>query len=302
MDSAFARRPMYRIVEEAGPCLREAEDKGCALWLVLDPFCHALALARLYEYNQSGDIVELFRNTPLEQSRKASPRVAAIGSESPLLHWLSEADPRNWGMILVSDAPLEEILAHLRSLLLVRTDEDDAILQVWNGSVLSRICRTLPEEIPVLLGPVRRVVTRSHIRSWACIDRDGERFMEAPHSPSQPLPCPWYRITERHERAFHDQRPATLTHNIIEALLQGQPGPVLPPTERLQTFVARHVERGLGLGLWRAEALELFVRCCLLRGESFPEMQPVPFSRHPIDEDTAIAAMCRIVKQGGSRD
>jgi hypothetical protein len=33
MDSAFASRPMYRIVEEAGPCLREAEDKGCALWL-----------------------------------------------------------------------------------------------------------------------------------------------------------------------------------------------------------------------------------------------------------------------------
>lgn len=144
------------------------------------PFVTPWPLPRLYEYKQSGDIVKLFHKTPLEQSRTATSRVAAIGSKSPMLSWLSEDEPRNRGMILAIDALLEEIMVHLRSLLLVWTDENDAILQVWDGSVLSRICSILPGEIPVFLGPVRRMVTRTHTRSLACIDRDGEAFMEAP--------------------------------------------------------------------------------------------------------------------------
>jgi hypothetical protein len=34
MDNAVANRPMRRNVKEAGLCLRESVDKGCALWLV----------------------------------------------------------------------------------------------------------------------------------------------------------------------------------------------------------------------------------------------------------------------------
>ncbi|GAB6110446.1 DUF4123 domain-containing protein [Desulfomicrobium salsuginis] len=302
MDNAG--RPAHRIVEDIGPCLREAVARGCALWIVLDPLCHEQALAQLYEHEQGADIEELFRKTPLFSAHAASPRVCSIAPESSMLRWLCEAAPPNWGMVLASDAPRDEILDHLRSLLLVRTDESDVIFRVWDGTVLSRMCMALPEEIPVLLGPVRRVAARTHTRSWACIDRDGQAFMEAPHRPACPLPRPWYRITKGHERAFDDQRPANLVHTVMETLLREQAGPVLPPTVRLNTFTARHVERALALGLWRAEAVELFVRCCLLHGESFPEAQsaPGPFSRRPVDEDMAILAMRRTLNHGGNRD
>jgi len=306
MNNADVSRATCRIVDDAGPCLQEAVDKGCVLRLVLDPFCHKQALARLYEYEQGKDIKELFRKTSLEELHAASPRITDIRPESRMLRWLCEADPAGWGMILAADAPLDEILAHLRSLLLVKSDGGNVIFRFWDGSVLSRICTTLPEEIPALLGPVRRVLARTHSQEWACIDRDGDAFMKTPHQPRQPLPCPWYRVTERHEHAFHDQRPAILAHNIIESLLYEQTGSALPlpPTERLQPFVARHVGRGMELGLWKPEALELFVRCCLLRGESFPEVQPIPapFSRSPVNEDMAIQTMSRICNHGGNHE
>ena len=58
------------------------------------------------------------------------------------------------------------------------------------------------------------------------------------------------------------------------------------------------------MGLWDAEALDLFVRCCLTLGESFPDVQPAPapFSRSPIDEGAAILAMRRICNPGDNHD
>ena len=76
MENAVASRPTYLNVKDAGSCLRESVDKGCALWLVREPFCHKMALARLYEHEQGAHITELFRETFLEPARDVLPRVA----------------------------------------------------------------------------------------------------------------------------------------------------------------------------------------------------------------------------------
>jgi hypothetical protein len=306
MDNEAVSCPTYRLIGDPWPSLQHAVISGCALWLVLDPQSHEQALARLYEYEPDANISELFHRTHLQDLHDISPRMAPVEPQSPMLHWLFDENPGNWGMVLASDAPRDEILDHLRSLLLVKTDGESVILRIWDGSVLNSLCGALPEEIPLLLGPVRRVVARTDRQEWACIDRDGDAFMQTPHQPRQSLPCPWYLLTQRHERAFQNQRPAVLTHNISESLLHRKSWPVLPlpPTERLRPFVARHVGRGMEMGLWDAEALDLFVRCCLTLGESFPDVQPAPapFSRSPIDEGAAILAMRRICNPRGNHD
>lgn len=294
-----------RRVDEFHFPLQEARHKGCALWLMLDPLCHEKALAQLFTDEPDAEKTLLFLDTPLASSQEASPWLVPIGPESPILRWIDGDAPPAWGMILASDAPLPEILGHLRSLLLAKTDGRDVIFRFWDGRVLTRICRSMPKEIPVILGPVRRILTLSEENEWVCIDRDEDAFMEAPHQSKPAMPGPWYRFTEHHERVFHDKRPEIITSNVTETLLREkmEHGLALPRNERLTAFVARHVDRGLALGLWRMESLELFVRCSLRHGEAFPDVRamptPAPFARHPIDENSAIAAMRRILNTGG---
>ncbi len=272
---------------------------------MLDPLCHEQALAQLFTDEPDAEKTLLFLETPLAAVTEASPWLVPMGPESPILRWIDGDAPPAWGMILASDAPLPEILGHLRSLLLAKTDGRDVIFRFWDGRVLTRICRSMPKEIPVILGPVRRILTLSEENEWVCIDRDEDAFMKAPHQPKPAMPRPWYRFTEDHERLFHDKRPGIIVSNVTETLLREkmEHGLALPRNERLSVFVARHVDRGLALGLWRMESLELFVRCSLRHGEAFPDVRAMPalapFARHPIDENSAIAAMRRILNTGG---
>ena len=297
-----------RRVENPDALLREARGKGCAIWLMLDPRCHNEALARLYEREPDAEKTILFRDTALEGSSDASPWLAPLSRESPMKHWISEAKPSGWGFYLASDAPFDEILAHLRSLVLVKRAGQNHIFRFWDGRILTRICRAMPEDIPRLLGPIRRILTLDDEDRWVCIDRDGDAFMAQAHQPRPALPCPWYAFTDRHDRLFHDKRPGILANNIIESLFNEkmERGLTLPPNEALSSFVARHVNRGLAMGLWGMEALELFVRCCLRHGEDFPDTQAMPalapLARNPIDEEAAVAVMRRFCNPGGTHD
>ena len=296
----------HRRVDNPDALLREARDKGCAIWLMLDPRCHAEALARLYEMEPDAEKTILFRDTALAESIDASPWLVPLSRDSPMERWISDAKPPGWGFHFASDAPFDEILAHLRSLILIKRAGNTHIFRFWDGRILTRISRAMPGDIPRLLGPIRRIVTLDDEHGWACIDRDGDAFMAQAHQSRPVLPSPWYAFTDRHDRLFHDKRPVIVTGNIIESLFseKTERGLALPPNEALSTFVARHVNRGLAMGLWGMEALELFVRCCLRHGENFPDTLAMPalapLARNPIDEDAAMAVMRRVCKPGGT--
>ncbi|HCU68369.1 MAG TPA: hypothetical protein DGF30_03920 [Desulfomicrobium sp.] len=218
--------------------------------------------------------------------------------------WISGVNPPGWGLYLASDAPVDEMLAHLRSLVLAKRDGEKVVFRFWDGRPLTRICQGIPEDIAMLLGPVHRILTQDEGDEWICIDRDGDAFMTEAHRPRPALPSPWYAFTDRHDRLFHDKRPGIVARNITESLFNEkmERGLPLPPNEALSAFVARHVNRGLALGLWGVEALELFVRCCLHHGEGFPDAQAMPalspLVRTPLEEDAAVAAMRNVYTPG----
>lgn len=295
-----------RRVDNPDEFLREARGKGCAIWLLLDPGCHEDALARLYENEPDAEKTILFLDTTLKESSEVSPWLAPLSGDSPIKQWINETSPSGWGLYVASDAPFEEMLAHLRSLVLAKRDGENVVFRFWDGRPLTRICGGIPEDIPILLGPIRRILTQDERDGWVCIDRDGDAFVTEAHQPRAVLPSPWYAFTDRHDLLFHDKRPRIVAGNILESLFSEkmERGLVLPPNEPLSAFVARHVNRGLALGLWNMEALELFVRCCLRHGENFPDAQTMPglaaFTRQPIDEDAAMAVMRRLCNPGGS--
>ncbi|WP_028578286.1 DUF4123 domain-containing protein [Desulfomicrobium escambiense] len=295
-----------RRVENPGALLQETRDKGCAFWLILDPLCHQEALAQLYDNEPDTEKTILFLKTTLAESSEVSPWLAALSLNSPMERWINESKASGWGFYFTSDAPFSEILAHLRSLVFIKRGEKRVIFRFWDGRILTRICQGIPEDIPMLLGPIRRILTQDEGDGWICIDRDGDAYMEEAHRPGTVLPSPWYAFTDRHDRLFHGKRPGIVARNIVESLFNEkmEHGLALPPNEALSAFVARHVNRGLALGLWGLEALELFVRCCLRHGECFPDAQAMPvlspLARTPLDEDAAVAVMRRFCNQGGS--
>ncbi|HCU69881.1 MAG TPA: hypothetical protein DGF30_11845 [Desulfomicrobium sp.] len=290
-------------IPSPGPALDDAQSRGWGAWLVLDPGCHPQAIQQLYSTDPDSEKNLLFLDSPLEHMHELSPRFAAVRSGTAMLTWLESHDPPGWGMILASDAPAGEVLAHLRSLLLVKAGGEDVIFRIWDGRILSRICEAMPEEVPLLLGPVRRVLTRTEEESWVLIDRQ-----DPPHAPfgtSTARQCPWYLFSSRHDEIFRDGRARTVARNIVFTLYGDEPetGPAaLPDGESLLAFAVRHVDRGLALGLNGERSLELFVRCCLLHGESFPDVDTMPglrpFAARTMDEDAAVAAMLTICTQG----
>jgi len=75
--------------------------------------------------------------------------------------------------------------------------------------------------------------------------------------------------------------------------------------QALKSSLKRFETKGGALGLSNQDSLELFVRCCLLHGESFPDSEAFPalrpFTAGNVNEDAAVAAMRNIYAQGGHR-
>jgi len=297
------------ICEVSGPqvVLEEIRNKGWSAWLVLDPGCHPDALAQFYAREPDGEKTLLFFDSRLEHMHELSPRFAPVTSGSLFLDWLDEHDPPGWGMVVASDATSEEILAHLRSLLLVKAEGENLIFRVWDGRILERICAAMPGETPLLLGPARLVLTRARVGGWARIDRP-EQSVERGGASGIVHPCPWYLFSARHAEIFREGRAQVVARNIVLSLCgpsPDAPAPLPPGNESLLAFTVRHVHRGLALGLSNQDSLELFVRCCLLHGESFPDSEAFPalrpFTAGNVNEDAAVAAMRNIYAQGGHR-
>lgn len=291
------------VREVPGPkaVLEECRSNKWNMWLVLDPGCHPQALAKLYATEPDAEKTLLFFDSPLEHMHELSPRVAAVMPDSPMVGWLERHNPPGWGMLLASDAQAEEVLAHLRSLLLVKTDGKDVIFRIWDGRIVSRICDAMPEEIPALLGPARLVMTSMNSGAWMRIDHAPDEM----NAPRIVHPCPWYMFGERHAEVFRDGRAQVIAHNIVFSLYGLDPRTSLPQPpcgESLLEFAVRHVERGLALGLCSGQALDLFVRCCLLYGDTFPSREGQPslrvFTPQVVNEEAAMAAMRTICNHG----
>jgi hypothetical protein len=128
---------------------------------------------------------------------------------------------------------------------------------------------------------------------------------DAMNAPRIVHPCPWYMFGERHAEAFRDGRALVIAHNLVFSLYGPDPrtpSPQPPGGESLLDFAVRHVERGLALGLCSEQALNLFVRCCLLCGDTFPNREGQPairaFTPQVMNEDAAMSAMRTICNQG----
>jgi hypothetical protein len=295
-----AASPLVREISHPGPALTEAQSNGCGVWLILDPDCHPDALGQLYATEPDSEKTLLFLDSPLEYLHQLSPRVADTGQNLPFLGWLERHDPPGWGMVVASDAPAGDVLAHLRSLLLVKASAKEVIFRVWDGRIVHRLCTALPEETPLLLGPIRRIVTLTEEGTWACIDRNADAFAR-PLEPVPVRPCPWYAFTERLAEVFRDKRLKTIARNVTDALMQAEEGQgiPMPRNEPLLSFVSRHAARAESLGLLNQVSIALFVRCCLFLGEGFPEgvrQVLAILERKPVDEDAAIAAMLPLAR------
>lgn len=254
-------------VADAGELIRLSAQAGLSPCLILDPACRRDAVATLFQLEPSATHTPIFLHTPLKDSRQVSPWLSGLPADSPLLDWLLRENPPGWGVLLFSAAPAEQVLEHIRSLVIARTDTGrEVVFRAWDGRILARIVMSLDAERPLLLGPAERALLFSDPPGWLAVDNDADAA-----GAWRARPAPWYAFTDAHAALFADKTLDILAANIADSLYAESPDDALPlpADETLTTFTRRQVAQAWDRGLRNPETLTNFVLCGLYLGEDF---------------------------------
>lgn len=270
------------------------------LYLLLDPLFHDGAGAALYRLESALEHVPLFHASTLKNMMRVSPWVSALDFSTPMLQWLEETEKPGWGMFLLTPAPLDVLLAHMRSLLLANAYGEKKIFRVWDGRVMHALARHCPEDLAALLGPAHYALLQDDSLEWIGLRNPALEAGKTPESDYAPRACPWFAFEDKHAAAFQEKRLKVIGHNLAEDLY-GRGGGLLykvPPGERPSVYIARQLGRAQSFGLASVEALRLFAVCALLGGEDFYANAPDIFAEtggKPLeDESQALAHMRRL--------
>lgn len=280
-----------------------AEREDLRLYLLLDPLFHDEASAALYRLESSREHMPLFHGSTLKNMMRVSPWVSCLDFSTPMLGWLSGVNKPGWGMLLFSPAPLETILAHLRSLLLINAFGEKMIFRFWDGRIMERLAARCPEDMADLLGPAHYAFVRNDDLKWTSLRNPALDSGKAPELGYKARPCPWFVYEKRHSEAFQDKRLKVIGHNLSEDLYGRDDGLLykVPADERPSLYVARQLDKAQSFGLNSVEALRRYAVCALLNGENFYANAPELFTETggaPLEDESRVLEHLRRLTDG----
>jgi len=144
--------------------------------LLLDAVQVEKLLPRLFEWAEIPRVDVLYLTTRLAEFRDLSPCLVRLKSAGdPTLAQFLENVDQQWGYLLVSDEPWEQVVAHLRWLTVIEYPSgQDMLLRIAYPAVADAL---FGAEYPdaVLFGPCQHIFTADLARSgWHCYARPGE--------------------------------------------------------------------------------------------------------------------------------
>jgi len=131
----------------------ESSEKN--LYTILDTAVDDNIYPKLSEFDIEG--VCLYRGQQAKNLAEVAPYLVKLQIDDPFTEWLlSNAEGKNWGIYVESDADLDELKKHFRELLMAYTEEGKL---VWFRFYDPRVLRIyLPtcndEELRAMFGPV----------------------------------------------------------------------------------------------------------------------------------------------------
>ncbi|MEP1213494.1 MAG: DUF4123 domain-containing protein [Marinobacter sp.] len=182
----------------------------------------------------------LFQGTQYAGWHEVMPFLVQVTDTSEFLDWIGETDSVDWGWGLVSDASLEEVFGHIRSLTkIVLPDGKEVFFRYWDarylGAILSGvddICRAR------LMGPAHAVVLP---------DGKVTHHPGTPDHSTSPPEFPWFSLPAETLEKIAVLCWECLVDNTISALSKKKHSPLNQyPQPIARQKVERHLRRLTG--------------------------------------------------------
>ncbi|MDO7898424.1 DUF4123 domain-containing protein [Pseudomonas citrulli] len=244
-----------------GPCAVSGGVPAGPHWLLLDvPGAPGVA-RRLQEQFAQVPARVLFDDTELRGLREHSPLLLDLRQSAALVS-LCHLDPRAWpGLLLISPAPAEQLLAHLRRMLTVTLGlHHKALLNYYNPHTASYFFDGCdPQELSTWLGPINLV--RWFGGTWA--DRAiGSQGWQQLINPGVPVAA----LENEHSLSERQQR------QLQQCLLERHAWRWSCSVERDYQVLWKSLQEGLALGFTEQALLDDWLWLRL----QHPSARPVP--------------------------
>lgn len=194
----------------------------------------------IYSHDDSPEFDQLYRRTPHQSALEVSPCIVQPSEASRL--WTAEPSWRSAGILVESNADIQTLADHFRSLISVRLpDQTFAYLRFYS-----------PTQIHGLLSvfnPNERVQFSGPVLKWHYFDSGTGWESTTIHASEQSHEVReegWFQLTEEHIQAISAHKEA----NFINALINNSGLPLTPESENMMRTL---VERGRHYG-FRTEA------------------------------------------------
>ena len=221
---------------------REQVGPDSSLYLVLSGTSAAAPVRHFYA-TDGLSAVPLFQGTQYAGWQEVMPFLAQVMETSDFLGWIDETDSSDWGWGLVSDAPMEEVFGHIRSLTKIfLPDQQEVFFRYWDARYFGAILHSLDETNRArLMGPIATIVL------------PGGEVIENPGIPDSSKPAqafPWFSLPAEAQKKIAALCWGQLVDNTVAALGKKKQTPLLRyPEPVARQKVERHLKRLTGGGV-----------------------------------------------------
>ncbi|CAI8913235.1 DUF4123 domain-containing protein [Pseudomonas sp. IT-P12] len=154
----------------------------------------------------------LWSGTAYAEWRAVMPYVALVDVDGGFLQWVATTTSADWGWLLVSSVPQEQLVEHLRSLTQVLLPDGRAVFfRFWDGRFLRSIIQCAEVDAPDLLPAVTRCLI------------NGQGFEIGAGVQKTPRDFPWWRVPDTLLEQLGEHSNMTLLNNLLQWLSEERP-------------------------------------------------------------------------------
>ncbi|MEZ1317210.1 DUF4123 domain-containing protein [Pseudomonas fluorescens] len=144
--------------------------------------------------------------------RAVMPYVAIVDVDGGFLQWVATTESTDWGWLLISCAPQNLLVEHLRSLTQVLLPDGSAVFfRFWDGRYLQSIIQCAEVDAADLLPAVARCLI------------NGQAFEVGASMTKSPRIFPWWHVPETLLERLGEHSRATLLDNLLQWLSEDRP-------------------------------------------------------------------------------
>jgi hypothetical protein len=169
--------------------------------------------ARVYSLDENPIVEWLYHSTPLQEVFDVGPALVVLRANTALEKAFIEDWQNDAGLIIESDAPIQQLTEHLRSLIHVRVTGDASMLFRYDPRVMRHWLPPLsPAEKDHLMGPIRRVrlpAREDQSEQWIVREHDRQNAQQYAERP-------WLYLDEQQLQQLNQGKLEVFDQQLLE--------------------------------------------------------------------------------------